>query len=250
MLLPNHKNEPVFLALDSSTSRASVTVAKANKILHSIFISRQKSHSEQMHSAIDQVLAKGFLNFKDINAVVVTHGPGSFTGLRVAGNIAKTFAYQLKIPLVSIGTLGVLAHAPLGSANDNKVQICAMINAFKQMVFISIFERDSNGEIEELIKPSVFTLKQLEELFIDPILCVGDAFDYYNQELSVNLKSKLLRDQGISDFPEPQSLVDIGYQKFIKNQTIDWNQFLPLYLKASEAEENLRKGLLHFRKLN
>lgn len=245
------RSDSIILTLDSSTAKASVSVARGAQVIEQVFITRQKSHSEQMHIAIEKVLLKGQIQLSDITALAVTHGPGSFTGLRVAGNIAKSFCYLLQIPLISISTLEALAHPILMNKTDSKIKVCAMINAFKQMVFLALYQRDPSNQIPiELIKPGVFALDQLEQLIAEPVICVGDAFDYYREEFSPATIQKLLRDQGHSDFPEPQSLIEIAFEKLSSNQTMDWNQFTPLYLKASEAEENLRKGLLHFRKLN
>jgi N6-L-threonylcarbamoyladenine synthase/tRNA threonylcarbamoyladenosine biosynthesis protein TsaB len=238
----------IILSLDSSTVRASIAIARGRDILCEVFIVRQKSHSEQMHNAIEEVLIKTNLQLSDVDAVAVTQGPGSFTGLRVAGNIAKTFSYILGVPLLSINTLEALA-LQFSSATVGRVKVCSMINAFKRMVFLAIYEKNEKGDLLECVSPSLHSLEQLEKIITEQVECVGDAFEYYKDEFSLTLVERLNRSKSSDDYPLPQGIVNLAIDKLNTNQTIVWNQFTPLYLKASEAEENLRKGLLHFRKL-
>jgi tRNA threonylcarbamoyladenosine biosynthesis protein TsaB len=241
-------NEKIILALDSSTIRASVAVARGPKVLAELFITRQRSHSEQMHAAVEEVLSKVSIQLSDLDAIAVTHGPGSFTGLRVAGNIAKTFSYILDIPLLSINTLEALAlQSPL-SLDENRM-ICPMVNAFKQMVFLALYNRDKAGFLTEVIKPSLFSLEQLASVITEEVECIGDAFDYYKEELNKSLVERLCRTELVCDYPLPENIIALAFKKLNLHETIVWNQFTPLYLKSSEAEENLRKGLLHVRRL-
>lgn len=241
-------NEKIILALDSSTIRASVAIARDTKILAEIFITRQRSHSEQMHAAIEEVLSKVGMHLSDLDAIAVTHGPGSFTGLRVAGNIAKTFSYILDIPLLSINTLEALALQTQLSLDENK-KICAMVNAFKRMVFLALYSLNNTGSLTEVIKPSLFSLEQLESVITEEVECIGDAFEYYKEELNKSLVERLCRTEWVCDYPMPENIIALAFRKLKLNETIVWNQFAPLYLKSSEAEENLRKGLLHVRRL-
>jgi tRNA threonylcarbamoyladenosine biosynthesis protein TsaB len=238
----------VILSLDSSTIRASVAIARNNEILSEVFINRQKSHSEKINCAIEEVLNNSKLQLTDINAIAVTQGPGSFTGLRVSGNIAKTLSYVLNVPLISVSTLEALA---LQVAKDSVeiIKICPMVNAFKRMVFLALYDSSQEGHLVEQVKPGVFTLEQLESIITKNMICIGDAFDYYKEELSDTLVQKLERNIEFCDYPLPKSIVKLALVKLASHQSIVWNQFAPLYLKPSEAEENLRKGLLHVRRL-
>lgn len=240
--------DKIILSLDSSTVRGSVSIARGTEILHEVFITRQRSHSEQMHVAIEEVLSNAGLQLADIEAIAVVHGPGSFTGLRVAGNIAKTLSYVLKIPLLSINTLEALSLQAMAMPIGVK-KICPMINAFKRMVFLALYQRNEKGDLIEHIKPSLFTIEQLDVIITENVECIGDAYDYYKAELSKSMVEHLERVKDSSDYPLPKSIVSLAVEKLNSDQAIVWNQFVPLYLKSSEAEENLRKGLLHFRKL-
>lgn len=244
--------DTILLILDSSTIRASVAISRGFEILYEVFVVRQKSHSEQMHIAVDEVLKETNLKFGDINAIAVTQGPGSFTGLRVAGNMAKTYSFIFNIPLIGINTLEALAQQSVQKdfGDGKPKKICAMINAYKRMVFLALYEKGNNGELTEKIGASLYTIEQLDLLIAEQVECIGDAFDYYKEELSLTLVEHLKRTSESKDYPLPKSILDIALIKLKSNQTIVWNHFTPLYLKASEAEENLRKGLLQFRKLD
>jgi N6-L-threonylcarbamoyladenine synthase/tRNA threonylcarbamoyladenosine biosynthesis protein TsaB len=240
-------SKKIILSLDSSMIKGSVAIAADRDILCEVFITRQKSFSEQMNFAIDEVLRKSNLNFSDLNAIAVINGPGSFTGLRVAGNIAKTLSYIFKIPLLSLNTLEVLARQVLRTSSNLK-PICPMINAYKQMVFLALYNQNEQGKLVENLKPGLFSIDQLDLIVTKNVYCVGDAFDYYKEEFNEQLIERLSRDKRLDDYPLPEAIISLAIEKLNLNQTIVWNEFTPLYLKPSEAEENLRKGLLHFRR--
>lgn len=247
-----------ILTLDSSTTRASVSISQFGKVCAFESMMRQKSHSEQMNVGIQNILNSCEISVSDLSAIAVTEGPGSFTGLRVAGNIAKTFSYMLNLPLIKINTLEVLAHQ-----NQKKSEyVCVLVNAFKQMVFAAVYKQnnkidlDINNNVYQSLTPIILpSLKSLEDVInvipqeVNQIECIGDGFDFYSSEWSDVLRSKILRVEDSQDYPLAQTLAQLAFQKLKLDQTIVWKDFVPLYLKNSEAEENLRKGLLHVRKL-
>jgi tRNA threonylcarbamoyladenosine biosynthesis protein TsaB len=105
------------LALDTSTSTGSLALSRGQDILFEYNWRRQKSHSETVTAEIENALEKLNLKAKDVELFAVGTGPGSFTGIRVAVNIAKTFSYSLDIPLVAIDSLEILAGAAFSQKN-------------------------------------------------------------------------------------------------------------------------------------
>lgn len=238
-----------ILNIDASTSKAVVAISKGPQLLAEKYILRQKSHSEMINLAIGEILDISGVKFKDLTAIGVTEGPGSFTGLRVSGNIAKGLAYSLNCPLVVFNSLEVLAIQANDKLKATSQKIFPMINAFKQMVFGAVYESRLDNFPVRLSLPQVFETSQLGDFITEPLICVGDGFDYYSDEFASELKPRLKREVGLEDFPQAEVITRLSWSKLLLGQTINWNKYVPLYLKVSEAEENLRKGLLHIKKL-
>src|ERR687889_642724 len=104
---------PLILNLDTSTDKASVCIARDGETFELLENNQQKDHASWIHPAIDQILHQANLVINDLEAVAVTAGPGSYTGLRVGMATAKGLCYALSKPLVAINTLEVMTRAAL-----------------------------------------------------------------------------------------------------------------------------------------
>jgi len=110
----------------------------------------QKDHAEWLHPAIDRLLKENGTEIKDLNAVAVSNGPGSYTGLRVGLASAKGFCFALNIPLITINTLEVMTIAALESQSTNQLinqstLFCPMIDARRMEVFTALYDKDRNS---------------------------------------------------------------------------------------------------------
>ncbi|MES3037863.1 MAG: tRNA (adenosine(37)-N6)-threonylcarbamoyltransferase complex dimerization subunit type 1 TsaB [Bdellovibrionota bacterium] len=226
-----------ILAAETSTKRGSVALSQDGTLLGEVENLVQKSHSEVLHSFIDQLLRKNNLKISDIDIFASSTGPGSFTGLRIAGNAMKTFAFIMNKPMVAIDSLTLLA---AGFPEDGI--ITPWINAYKNMVYFARFEK-KNGELKVLEAPSAKRVQDLELHLDQKSWIVGDGYEVYHQYLSEKLKKNCLRlsTEALAsgyDYPKASTLVSLAFPLAKKDQTIDWKSYKPLYIRASEAEEN------------
>src|ERR1700677_5354942 len=99
----------ICLGFTSSTDRGSVALSYKNKIIKLASWTRKEQASEALTLKIKSGLKKLKLSFKDLSLIAVDKGPGSFTGSRIAVNVAKTLAYSLKIPIAPMTSLDILA---------------------------------------------------------------------------------------------------------------------------------------------
>lgn len=222
------------LALETSTLLGGVAVIKNGQVLASESSQRQKSHSEILHPFIETCLQKAGLTLTDIDVFAVGQGPGSFTGIRVAANAGKTFSYIYNKPLVTVDSLMLLA-TPVKS----DLPVLAMLNAFKNMVYFGLF--DVSGDEPVYLKgPLAIPVLYLKTLVSESVLVVGDGYTTYQEYFSEDLKPLLHRDAQYQDHPQAETLGLVAEKRARNHQTIEWNSFLPLYIRASEAEENKR----------
>lgn len=223
-----------ILALESSTLLGSVALVVDGKIIGGKSSRRQKSHSEVLNLYAAEVLSKSSLDFEDIDYFAVSKGPGSFTGLRIAGNIAKTFSYSYNKPIVAIDSLTLLA----GPA-PRDLPVLAIINAYKNMVYYGLF-KNQNGYPEFLKGPSVIPVKSLGTILKEKCLVVGDGYAAYEKHFPEEVKNFIIRNSEVSDDPLASTLGLLALEQIALGLTLDWKSFVPLYIRASEAEENKR----------
>lgn len=230
-----------ILALETSTLLGSACLFENDKVLEIESSLRQKSHSEVMNRYVDNILQKHGLELKDLDLFSVGQGPGSFTGIRIAGNIAKTYSFVTKKPIVTLDSLSLLAlNLPAQS-----LPVLAIINAYKNMVYYGLFEPSFSFKQPPtfIAGPSVTPVKYLEDVLKGKkCVVVGDGFDAYKDFFPESLSKLLVRPQEKVDHPRADILAQIA-PTLLRSQTLDWKSFVPLYIRASEAEENQR-GIL------
>lgn len=131
----------VILCLETSTTNCSVSIGKNDDIIAlKEMNSKSFSHSEQLHSFIDELLSQEELTAKDLSAVSISKGPGSYTGLRIGVSAAKGIAYALDIPLISVSTLLCLAK----QVDVNEGLIVPMLDARRMEVYSEVFDATLN----------------------------------------------------------------------------------------------------------
>lgn len=112
---------------------------------------QQKGHAAWLHAAIQKGIGATSLAMKDLDAIAISIGPGSYTGLRVGLSAAKGFSYALNIPLITVNTLEMMAH----SVTDKTDLICPMIDARRMEVFTALYDKN----LQEVAKPSAMILE-------------------------------------------------------------------------------------------
>lgn len=229
----------IVLACETSTLLGSVAVLEDGRVLASEESMRQGSHSDVLNVFIQNALQKSHKTLKDVDLFVSSVGPGSFTGIRISVNTIKTLAFCHNKPVLGLSSLQVLAEQARLAVLDNKLQntsIVSMINAHKNMCYVASYRADNSGLVE-LKKPEVVRVQNLNAYVTEKSLVCGDAYNTYHEFFPQELKEKCVRMEELSDEPHAKTLGQLAFQ----NQTAqNWNELLPLYLRASEAEENLQ----------
>ncbi|HEV7780217.1 MAG TPA: tRNA (adenosine(37)-N6)-threonylcarbamoyltransferase complex dimerization subunit type 1 TsaB [Chitinophagaceae bacterium] len=127
----------LILNIDTALGRASICLSKNGEPLQSAVLEDQKDQSGWLHVAIDRVLKKNNTGPRDLSAIAVSIGPGSYTGLRVGLAAAKGLCYALQLPLIAVGTLKMMALAAKEEAED---LICPLIDARRMEVFTALYD--------------------------------------------------------------------------------------------------------------
>ena len=173
----------LILNIDTATESASIALSNGVELLGSMENEDQKDHAAWIHSAIQQLMKDHKVTMQQLQAVAVTSGPGSYTGLRVGMATAKGICYTLHIPLIAESTLKVMALAGMetmrATCNNTEAQLfCPMIDARRMEVFTAVYK----ANLEEIIKPQPMVLNEssfADQLDQRPILFFGSGSDKF-----------------------------------------------------------------------
>lgn len=227
-----------LLAFDTSTGKGGVAVLQDDRVLSQKVWDRDVSHGELLTPALQDCLAEANLNSKDLDALAIGNGPGSFTGVRITVNAAKALGYALNKPVFVYDTAEILA----AGVERNDLPLVVGLNAHKNLLFTALYSATSTGWTKTR-NLAVTTVDEFEKLITTPHICVGDGFDEFETQISPRLKSNLVRDPGLSDEPIPEILAKLALRNHKAHPPLVWKDVQALYIRASGAEEKLSEKL-------
>jgi len=214
----------LILGLETSTKICSVAVSDGNRLLALKEEGGEYSHSEKLTVFIQEVLKEAGLKLSEIDAIAVSKGPGSYTGLRIGVSVAKGLCYSLNKPLISVDTLQAMA---LGMTQTERVDLyCPMIDARRMEVYTALY--DAENKIVEPVSAKIIDENSFsKELKNQKIIFFGDGSDKCKDVLKDN-SNTFFSTQGL---PSAQHINQIALEKFNKKEFEDVAYFEPYYLK-------------------
>lgn len=222
----------IILNLETSSTNCSISIAKDGEVMALKENNTPNySHAEQLHVFIAECMKEVSLSFSDLDAVAVSKGPGSYTGLRIGVSAAKGLCFSLDIPLISIPTLTSMASKYVGGYD----YIIPVLDARRMEVYSAVFDSELNQ------------IRDTEAEIID-----ANAFEKY-----VGLKNTLIIGSGAvkvketicntnivfdTDYvPSSTQMTMLSYQKYLKNDFEDVAYFEPYYLKDFMIQTKQKK---------
>ena len=224
----------IILSIDSSTPVAGIAVSNGRELLGEITLNTKNTHSEKLMPLVKHLLDELALTVKDLDAIAVTQGPGSFTGLRIGMATAKGLAQGAGKKLIAVPTLDCLAQNLLHYPGI----ICPIMNAQKKQVYTAIY-RSGREKLERLSDYQAIAVEQLaaqlKELNED-VWFVGDgvaAFADIFQELLVDVCRFA---DGHNILPRAGALAMLAAERAEQEQFDDLYEAELIYIRKSEAE--------------
>lgn len=172
------------LLLDSSNTSLTVGLVKEDSLIESISYEAWQCQSEHMIPEIDKILNKHSVSKDDINGVVVSNGPGSYTGVRIAITIAKVIGVALGVDVYPVSSLQILK-------NGKKPSIC-LVNARSNRSYIGVYENEKC-----LLNDQIMTNDEVRQYISShPEYCICGKCDYlgiegYISDIAVEMTSLL-----------------------------------------------------------
>ncbi len=210
-----------ILNLETATKNCSVSLAKnGTTILCKQMAEEGYSHAEKLHVFIDTIMIEADIDYKDLDAIAVSQGPGSYTGLRIGVSAAKGLCFALDIPLIAVDTLAVLA----AQVTRKDGVIIPMIDARRMEVYSAVFN-SNHIKIKE-VQAEVITEESYQD-YNETVYFVGDCQEKCKTVLT---KSNFVFLEHII-YPSANEMSRLSYDKYQKNDTVDVAYFEPYYLK-------------------
>jgi tRNA threonylcarbamoyladenosine biosynthesis protein TsaB len=223
----------MILSLESSTSVCSIALHQEKKLLGTKFISDPRKASAELLVEAKNLLVKNSINPSELIAIAISSGPGSYTGLRISSSAAKGLCYSLSIPLIPVNSLLVMAY-PIIQSHESDL-FCPMIDARRMEVYYTLFRSDLSivKEMEaKILESDCF----LEELNQNRITFFGDGSKKFK---AIANHPNAIFVEGVQ--PQARNLGVLAYEKLLKNDFENTEQFEPLYLKDFIVKKKVPK---------
>ncbi|WP_029295991.1 tRNA (adenosine(37)-N6)-threonylcarbamoyltransferase complex dimerization subunit type 1 TsaB [Chryseobacterium hispalense] len=223
-----------ILYLETSSKNCSVAISDNKKLLClTEEVSENYKQSESLHTFVEWALEGAEISLKDIEAVSLGRGPGSYTGLRIGASSAKGFCYGLKIPLIAINSMESMIEPFLG---ENYEFIIPLIDARRMEVYTAVYDGKTGQELSGT-EAKILDESSFQEFKDKKILFVGDGAR----------KSKEILQLPNADFneevyPSAQYLIRKSIEKIDKKEFEDVAYFEPFYLKDFHGVKKKNKS--------
>jgi tRNA threonylcarbamoyladenosine biosynthesis protein TsaB len=216
----------MILQIETATTSCSVALASNGKVLAFREINARNIHAEVITVYIDELMAQTGITYAGLDAIAVSCGPGSYTGLRIGVSTAKGLCFALDKPLIAVPTLAAMANGVALNNNAANTLLCPMIDARRMEVYTAIF--NATGDIIKPTAAEIIDGNSFSDILAEnKVLFFGDGADKCRQALGDSPNADFL-----SDFENSAThLTQIAADKFKCSDFEDVAYFEPYYLK-------------------
>lgn len=213
----------LILNIETSENVCSVALSKGAKLIAIKEDAEGMSHAKLLAKFTDEILKENNIEASELDAISVSKGPGSYTGLRIGVSFAKGMCFGLNIPLISVGTLEAFANA--ATKKHSQTHICPMIDARRMEVYTALFDANLN-ELEKVSAEIIDENYKHELLKNNMVVFCGSGSKKFDELIK--------NENAIFDFeiqPSAANMIEITERKFTEKQFEDNAYFEPFYLK-------------------
>ncbi|SHM48558.1 tRNA threonylcarbamoyladenosine biosynthesis protein TsaB [Anaerosporobacter mobilis DSM 15930] len=226
-----------ILAIDSSGLVASVAIVSENELIGEYTINFKKTHSQTLLPMLDAVVKMVELDLKDIDAIAVAMGPGSFTGLRIGSSTAKGLGLALDKPIIEVPTVDGLAY----NIGATDYSICPLMDAKRNQVYTGIYEY-IDGEFQ-VVKPecAVSLTDILDEINAKgkKVIFLGDGVPVYKNQITEYVKVPYVFSPVHLDRQRAGAIGALACRYYEEGKIVTARDHKPEYLRLSQAEREL-----------
>ncbi|MGM0612675.1 MAG: tRNA (adenosine(37)-N6)-threonylcarbamoyltransferase complex dimerization subunit type 1 TsaB [Bacteroidota bacterium] len=227
-----------ILNIETSTRICSVALGDGERILASREQYDTFEHAKILHLFITEIMNETAMDYKELDAVAVSEGPGSYTGLRIGVSAAKGICYSQDIPLVAISTLQAMTMHAVDELKPQDALLAPMIDARRQEVYTAVFDREGN-QIKS-VAAEVIDENSLKEYSQEKkVFYFGDGAEKCRNTFQ-QVENMRYHEGG---FPSAAYMNTLAQGKYNAGEFVDVAYFEPFYLKDFIAGTPNVKGL-------
>jgi len=218
-----------LLAIDTSTDYLSIAIMRDGKICARHHKKASRMHSTLLAPAIERLLKRARVKLKDLDALCISVGPGSFTGLRIGVTTVKAFAYALKKRIAAVPTLDVIAD----HAKSFRGMVCPVLDARKGKVYACLYKSDG----ENIKRVSPYMLLSADELASrirakkGRMAFLGDKSEEFIKNLPTNGPATITQWH-----PRADVVARLGLEYLREGKTVTAAELEPLYIYSKECD--------------
>ncbi len=244
-------SKPKIITMNILSIECSTELCLLSLDSHGVILSRQiqgvRSHSQNILLFVDELLKEANIDHRNLSAVAVSSGPGSFTGVRLAVSIAKTLAWATNIPLIDLSSLALNAYEYLHQERDmseqnNAQSICILRDAKMQEAYAAIYSLEGK-QLKCLADDSLVKLSNLNEYLLSNYIaekgiCVqSDLTQSLIDEHALSIDLSKVMNPSVSS----ETLSALARDKFEKEQVVSALDFEPVYLRGKNGWKTLKE---------
>ena len=224
-----------LLGIETSTQTGSVAVVEDKEVIAEYTLNIKETHTARIMPAIDRILKDTHLTIHQMDAVAVSLGPGSFTGLRIGIATAKGLCSALRKPFVGIPTLDAFAR----NIYCLHHLICPLLDARRGEVYAALYRYRTATATSRLEKLTGNLVLPLEELLVGidgPVIFLGSVPAGYRDLIREKLEGKVFFAPPYLNLPRAANVAVLGVEKLESGEETDPRTVEPLYVRRPEAE--------------
>lgn len=229
----------LLLAIESSGLVASVAIMSEDKLIGEYTTNFKKTHSQTLLPMLDEVVRMTGISLDDVDAIAVSGGPGSFTGLRIGAATAKGLGLALDKPLIHVPTVDALAYNLFGT---NQV-ICPIMDARRQQVYTGLytFEGDAFKVLCQQKAVGIEEIVQEINGMGSPVIFLGDGVAVYRDIIEKTIQVPCSFAPLHLNVQRAGALAALGKIYFEEGRLETADEHVPDYLRLSQAERELKE---------
>jgi tRNA threonylcarbamoyladenosine biosynthesis protein TsaB len=220
-----------LLAVDTATEICGAALAVDGQVKAELILNSGVTHTQSVMAAIENVLTMSGTDIGSVDAYAVTRGPGGFTGLRIGISTVKGLSFATGKPILGVSSLEVLAH----QAPTDVELICTLLDARRNELYWALYHRQG-AKIKSVVAEQVGPVADLAEKIDRPCYFIGNAVAQYQSEIENRLTTPAQWANHELNGIRPSVLAQLAQNRFRKGLIDDVRNFIPVYLRKSDAE--------------
>ena len=219
-----------ILGIDTATDVLGVAITDNKQLITEYRSNIKRAHAEKIINSIDKVLVDINITINDIDGIAISIGPGSFTGLRIGLSVVKGLTFDNDIPVAAVATLDALAYQAFYYAH----QICPIIKAQADEAYTAIYQIN-NFSLERITDYQLLNINKLNNFITRKTLLINNSIKDISEYITDNKNIEIAPSE--SNLLSGLTIAQLGYEKFIKNETEEIETLEPFYLKDFIAKK-------------